>query len=675
MIKNKENKKINVKLLIKLALNFTVFIIFALILRSKEVNALLIAIVMFALNTALWFATDSLYEFFSLKLTGKSGDLNDPILQNITLQFIKELYLPILICSESGKIIYCNDSLYKQVPIKSGAQFPKNIEELCNTDISSIVESDVPAGVEASAFNKVFNIKGYKIEAQHSPYYITIWNERTDYAKLNKRLADEQTVVAYILIDNLDELNQAVNEKTREASHQVEVTLKEWASEVGGIIKEYEKNKYIFIFESRYLDRFIEDKFRIREKIHDIKVGETNLSLTISIGAARFPGTLAQRESGARAALEFALKRGGDTAVYNNGNENVSFDGRVKTTSKSTQVRARMTAARICEMMKTAGNVLIMGHKNPDYDSIGACVGMARLAVSCGQSPKIIIDRENINTKLCLDYLSTEEYNSWFIDSVSAQDLVRSDSLTIVVDANNALRFESQDVASNSGKLIIIDHHSKHRAKDVPVYKTDIEYIEPYASSASELVAEFLEHTITFGTLPPKEALLLMSGIILDTKQFTRNTGIRTFSAAQYLRSEGASPAEAQVLFERSLDDYKRSAVCAADAKIYREHFAIAALRASDNPDDKITAARVADILLELKGVHASFAVFEINNIIHISARSTGKINVATIIEGVGGGGYYESAGAQIKDATLDQTLVALKEQIDAYIDSTNNKK
>ena len=674
MIKNSENQKLNWKLLIKFALTLIVFMIFAAVSASKSVNRYLLALMMFALDGVLWFVTDKLYEFFSLKLSGKTTDLNDPILQNITLQFIKELYLPILICSDTGRVIYCNDSLYKLVPNRNPAQSPKNIEEICNTDIGTIVASDNLEGVEVTAFNKIFNVKGYKIEAQHSSYYITIWNEKTEFARLNKRIADEQTVVAYILIDNLDELSQAVNEKTREASHQVEVTLKEWAAEVGGIIKEYEKNRYIFMFESRYLDKFIEDKFRIREKIHDIKVGETNLSLTISIGAARFPGTLAQREEGARSALEFALKRGGDTAVYNNGNENISFDGRVKTTSKSTQVRARMTAARICEHIKNSGNVLIMGHKNPDYDSIGACVGMARLAVSCGQAPKIIIDKENINTKMCLEYLSSSEYESWFIDAVSAQDMVRSDSLAIVVDANNALRFESQDVAANSGKLIIIDHHSKHKSKDVPVYKTEIEYIEPYASSASELVAEFLEHTLTFGTLPPKEALLLMSGIILDTKQFTRNTGIRTFSAAQYLRSEGASPAEAQLLFESSLDDYKRSAVCAADAKIYREHFAIAALRASDNPDDKITAARVADILLDLKGVHASFAVFEINNIIHISARSAGKINVASIIEGVGGGGYYESAGAQIKDATLDQTLIALKQQIDDYIDNANTK-
>ncbi len=674
MTKKHSVKQLNAKVPVRLSLTLLTFVFFAVLTKKGNANPYILALIMFVLNCILWVVSDKLYDFFSLKISSKSGDLNDPILQNITLQFIKELYLPIVICSDNGRIIYCNDALYKYIPAKNGAQFPKNIDEICSTDINTITSSDAVEGVEANAFNKVFSIKGYKIEAQNSPYYITIWNEKTELTRLNKRINDEQTAVAYVIIDNLDELSQAVNEKTREASHQVEVTLKEWASEVGGIIKEYEKNKYLFIFESRYLDRFIEDKFKIREKIHNIKVGETNLSLTISIGAARFPGTLAQRENGARSALEFALKRGGDTAVYNNGNENITFDGRVKTTSKSTQVRARMTAARIREMMREAGNVLIMGHKAPDYDSIGACIGMARLAASCGKTPKIIVDKENVNTKLCIDYLSSDEYENWFIDAVSAQDLVRSDTLVVVVDANNALRFESQDIAANAGKLIIVDHHSKHRSKDVPVYKTDIEYIEPYASSASELVAEFLEHTLTLGTLPPKEALMLLSGIILDTKQFTRNTGIRTFSAAQYLRSEGASPAEAQTLFETSLDDYKRSAVCAADAKIYREHFAISALRASDNPEDKITAAKVADILLDLKGVYASFAVFEINNIIHISARSAGKINVASIIEGIGGGGYYESAGAQIKDSTLEETLISLKKQIDNYVDNSTAK-
>ncbi|MBQ7821441.1 MAG: DHH family phosphoesterase [Clostridia bacterium] len=660
-------------LFIKPAITLVLLTIYAVCVKATQINEFLLAVVIFAANTLLYLLSDKLTAFFTIRFHNGIGNANDPILQNITLQFIKELYLPIVICSDNGRIIYCNDSLAALLP-KTAQSVPRNIEEICSARIDDIASSVDSGGIEATAFDREYNITGYKIEAQNSPYYITIWNERTELARLNKRLHDEQTVIAYIIIDNLDELSQEVHEKTREATHQVELTLKSWANEVGGIIKEYERNKYLFIFEYLYLDKFLEDKFKIREKIHDIKVGETNLSLTISIGAARFGGTLAQREAGAQSALEFALKRGGDTAVYNNGSENFPFDGRVKTTSKSTQVRARMTAAKICELINDSSNILIMGHKSPDYDSIGACIGMARLAFSLGKSPKIVLNRDNINAKLCIDKLpDSSEYENLFIDASDAQDLVRSDSLAIIVDVNNPFRFESLDIATNTGKLIIIDHHSKQHVKDAPSITPEIEYIEPYASSASELVAEFLEHTLTSGTLPPKEALLLLAGIVLDTKQFTRNTGVRTFSAGQYLRSEGAIPSDAQALFENNLDEYKRSAVCAAEAKIYREHFAIAAMRASTNPDDKITAAKVADILLDLKGVHASFAVFEINNVIHISARSAGKINVASIIEGVGGGGYYESAGAQIKDATLDETLIALKEQIDMYVDSTTS--
>ncbi len=658
--------------LIKPLITLALLIIFAVLAGTTDVNRYFLAIIIFVANTLLYVLADKLIVFFSLRFNTGLGSASNPMLQNITLQFIKELYLPIVICSDSGKIIYCNDSIAGLIQ-KNFKQMPKSIDEICNVRISEIASAG-ENGLEAQAFGCVYNITGYKIEAQNNPYYITIWNERTELFMLNKRLNDEQSVVAYIIIDNIDELSQALLEKTREATHQVEQTLKAWAAAVGGIIKEYERNKYIFIFESRYLDAFIEDKFKIREKIHDIRVGDTNLSLTISIGAARFSGTLASREAGAQSALEFALKRGGDTAVYNNGSENMIFDGRVKSSSKSTQVRARMTAAKICSIIKNSSNILIMGHQSPDYDSIGACIGMARLAQSAGANPKIVINKEHINTKLCLDYLNSDEYNSMLIDPADAQDLVRSDSLVIIVDVNNPMRFESLDIALNSGHVIIIDHHSKMAVKDAVSIKPEIEYIEPYASSASELVAEFLEHTLSFGTLPPKEALLLLSGIMLDTKQFTRNTGVRTFSAGQYLRSEGAIPADAQAFFESNLDEYKRSAVCAADAKIYREHFAIAAMRQSTNFEDKITAAKVADILLDLKGVDASFAVFEINNVIHISARSAGKINVASIIEGVGGGGYYEAAGAQIKDSTLDETLIKLKEQIDLYIDTTASK-
>lgn len=658
-------------LLIKPAITLVLLIIYAILAITTSVNEILLAVIVFVLHTLLYFVSDKLTAFFTVRFNNGIGNASDPMLQNITLQFIKELYLPIVICADNGRIIYCNDSISALIP-KGPAGMPRNIEEICSARIDDIAASLETGGIDAVAFERTYNITGYRIEAQSSPYYITIWNEKTELARLNQRLMDEQTVIAYIIIDNLDELSQYVHEKTREATHMVELTLKSWANEVGGIIKEYERNKYLFVFESRYLDKFIEDKFRIREKIHEINVGETNHSLTISIGAARFAGTLAQREAGAQSALEFALKRGGDTAVYNNGNENFTFDGRIKTTSKSTQVRARMTAARICELIAESSNILIMGHKSPDYDSIGACIGMARLAFSLGKSPKIVINRDNVNVRLCLDKLpEATEYENLFIEPADAQDLVRSDSLAIVVDVSNPLRFESLDIALNSGKLIIIDHHSKQNIKDAPSISPEIEYIEPYASSASELVAEFLEHTLQSGTLPPKEALLLLAGIVLDTKQFTRNTGVRTFSAGQYLRSEGASPSDSQSLFEHDLEEYKRSAVCAAEAKIYRDHFAIAAMRASTNPEDKITAAKVADILLDLKGVHASFAVFEINNVIHISARSAGKINVASIIEGVGGGGYYESAGAQIKDATIEETLAELKQQIDIYVDNT----
>lgn len=660
-------------LLIKPAITLILMIVFALIAPGLSASHAIILALFFALvNALLHVIADKLIKFFSIRFRLAGSAEGDPILQNITLQFIKELYLPIVICSDAGRIIYCNDSVASMIR-KTMSGMPKSIDEITSIRIDDIANSLETGGVDAEAFDRVYNITGYKIEAQNSPYYITIWNEKTELARLNARLKDEQTCVAYIIIDNIDELSQSVHEKTREATHMAEIVLKNWAAEIGGIIKEYERNKYIFFFESRYLDKFIEDKFKIREKIHEIKVGETNLSLTISIGAARFAGTLAQRENGAQSALEFALKRGGDTAVYNNGDENIPFDGRIKTTSKSTQVRARMTAAKICELISEAGNVIIMGHKAPDYDSIGACIGLARLAMHCGKAPKIVLDMENANAKLCVETLgNAPEYENLFFDQISAQDLIRSDTLTIIADVNNPDRFESLDIALNSGKVIIIDHHSKQRMQNSPVVEPEIEYIEPYASSASELVAEFLEHTLPMGTLPGREALLLYSGIVLDTKQFTRNTGVRTFSAGQYLRSEGAVPADSRKLFENDIEEYKRSAVCAADAKIYREHFAIAAMRSSSDPTDRIIAAKVADILLDLKGIYASFSVFEINNVIHISARSGGKINVASIIEAIGGGGYYEAAGAQIKDSTIEDTLVALKEQIDLYIDNTS---
>jgi len=309
-----------------------------------------------------------------------------------------------------------------------------------------------------------------------------------------------------------------------------------------------------------------------------------------------------------------------------------------------------------------------MGHKYADFDSFGACIGIARLAEFCGVSSNIVVDTNDENVIGCINkFRGIDMYDGKFIDSRDGLDLMRTGTMLVIVDVNNVEHFESSQLAANVDKIAIIDHHRKTAEfKREPV----ISYIEPSASSCCELISEMLEQSIPAGMLIKEEADMLLAGMLLDTKQFSRNTGTRTFSAAQYLRSEGATPSDAQELFKSSLDDFIREARFENDVVIYRKIIAISRSDSEGVPQDRIAAAKAADKLLGISGILASFSLVKIGNSVHISARSTGKINVQLILEKLQGGGHFDVAGAQVADRSLVEALAMLKESIDHYLDN-----
>ncbi|MGN1129180.1 MAG: DHH family phosphoesterase, partial [Candidatus Flemingiibacterium sp.] len=364
--------------------------------------------------------------------------------------------------------------------------------------------------------------------------------------------------------------------------------------------------------------------------------------------------------------LDLALQRGGDQVVVKNSHNTEFYGGRTKTVQKRTKVRARVIANELTLNMAKAHNVLIMGHRNPDYDSIGACVGIARLAMFCGVKANIVVNRSDPNIRQAINRVaSLPEYTDIFVDSFVGQDMIHSDTLLVIVDVNNPAQFEAPDIASNVGTIAIIDHHRK--TGDY-VRQPVITYIEPSASSACELVAEILEQSLPIGGLHREEADVLYGGMLLDTKQFSRNTGVRTFSAALYLRSEGANPAEVQLFFKSGLDDFMRETKFSMNVVTYRQIFAISMSDGDGSPQDRIAAAKAADKLLSVEGVMASFALVHIDDSVHISARSAGNVNVQLILEKIGGGGYYEAAGALLKNVTMTSALNSLKDAIDDYM-------
>lgn len=675
MLKNIKEKLHNVSFLKRIAsgaLSVLFIFFFALIVRNDRKDSLTLALVLSAIYLIALFAVFFVWNLIYRRIRQKRGVEIEPLIGNMTLDILPRLYMPVIISDETGKIIWFNKAFCIASGSKNG-YYGKNIDQICMNSLDDFLSADsADDGVDTVAFNTFYRVKAYPVQTSNKQYCITVWNNVTELNNAYRELKDENAVIAYIMIDNLDELLQHIQEKYREVSNDVATILNGWAESVNGILKEFQRDKYIFIFPEKYLSDFITSKFTILDKIRDVRVGSSSLPVTISIGISPSGASLAEKEKDAQSALDMALQRGGDQAVVKIGSEMSFYGGRTQSVQKRTKVRSRVTANELVSLMADSGNVLIMGHVNPDFDSFGACVGIARMVMFCGTPVNIIVDTEDKNLAKCFDVLKAlPEYDHIFVGAHEALDLIKHDTLLCICDVNNARQLAAPEVAENVERIVYVDHHRKTAEFNI---KPLIAYIEPSASSACELVAEFLEQTLSTGMLPHEEANLLLAGIMLDTKHFAKNIGVRTFSAGFYLQNEGASTRAVQNLFKSDLNDLKREAKFETNVKIYRDIFAITTntLKESSlsDPADRIAAAKAADKLLTVDGVMASFAICKIDNTVHVSARSNGKVNVQVILEKLGGGGHFDAAATQLKDISVNESLAMLKEAIDEYAEN-----
>jgi len=632
---------------------------------SGSVSAGVVAIIIYIAALVLAFVTTNV---FSTKTARRQDDII-PALSNVTLDLLIHLYLPVLICDFDGKIIWQNRA-FSEIT-KGQDYYGKSINQLIAPSLEALMSDANPKGIECKAFDRCFFVKGYNITSPTKKYCITVWRDETELVSTKEKLLDKEVLVAYIVIDNMDEIMQFTQSSYRAVASEIEKILNDFAEEYGGVLKEYERDKYMLLFEAKHLDSIIERKFDILDKIRKIQAADAGIPATVSIGVAKMPGgtlSIEERAAASAAALDMALQRGGDQAVVKTDNGMEFFGGVTKTVQKRTKVRARVVANELVSLMEKSSNILIMGHRNADFDSFGAAIGVARLALSNNIKANIVINLKDPNLRKPIEKLKTlEEYDNMFIDAVTAQEKLKSDTLLIIVDVNNEKEFESPDLAKVAHSIVYIDHHRKTKEFDTP---PALNYIEPSASSTCELIAELLEQILPSGELNREEAELIFAGIQLDTKRFSQNTSVRTFSAAQYLRGAGANPVAVQELFTTSLDSIIAEAKFETNVVIYRKVLAIAVNNSEDSTeDDRIAAAKVADKLLTVDGVQASFALCKIGNTVRISARSDGTINVQLILEKLSGGGHFNSAATQLKDSTLADALARLKHAIDEYFD------
>ena len=520
----------------------------------------------------------------------------------------------------------------------------------------------------------VWNHRTYRVfggvshpEGGQSALATTYWMDVTDTEEMRRTLELTRPVVAILMVDNYEDLMKATPEGKRSAVRaMLEEKLSQWSAGSEGMMLKYDRDRYLFVFEEKSFSDFAAKRFDVLDAVREVVAGE-GVAATLSIGVGRDADSFEALFKNASVALEMALSRGGDQAVVKDKLNFEFYGGRSKATEKRTKVKSRVMANALAELIDEAKQVYVMGHSYADMDALGAAAGVCAIVRKRGKKCRIVIDTENNAAHPMLRRLQAlPEYQGAFLSGDDAFLRVQPETLLVVVDTNRPGSVESEPLLDACNRVAVIDHHRRGSSY---IDKMALNYHEPYASSASELVTELLQYLIEPGDLLKAESEALLAGIVLDTKNFTNRTGGRTFEAAAYLRRAGADTQDVQRMFQSDLESMIDRYAIIRRAVLYREDLAIAAI---DEPCERVTAAKAADELLTLSGVQASFVFYPKDDGVYISARSLGEVNVQVIVEALGGGGNSTSAGGQLPGVTVEQVCQKLQEAIDKYYEKPN---
>lgn len=495
----------------------------------------------------------------------------------------------------------------------------------------------------------------------------TYWMDVTDLEHMRSTLEETKPVAAIVMIDNYEDLMSACPEGKRSAIRAaIEEKMDQWRGTSGALLMKYDRDRYLMVFTEKQYETFAQGRFAILDEVRTVQAAE-GVYATMSIGVGREAGSYDALLKNAGLALEMALSRGGDQAVVKDRMNFEFYGGRAKTTEKRTKVKSRVMANALGDLMDETEHVYVMGHQYADMDTLGAAAGVCAIARKRGKIARIVMDTENNSVGPMLRKLKAlPEYKDVFIGGGDAFLRVQPDTLLVVVDTNRPASVESEPLLEACNRVAVIDHHRRGSSY---IEKMALNFHEPYASSASELVTELLGYLLEPGDLLKTEAEALLAGIVLDTKNFTNRTGGRTFEAAAYLRRAGADTQDVQRMFQSDLESMIDRYAIIRQAVLYREDLAIAAI---DEECERVTAAKAADELLTLSGVQASFVFYPKDGGVYISARSLGEVNVQVIVEALGGGGNSTSAGGQLPGMTVEQVRQKLQEAIDKYYEKSN---
>ena len=592
-------------------------------------------------------------------------------------KLLKDLSIPYAIVLQDGKIVWGNDSfgnLFEDSASK-GKYLSSYIQEL-NRSVFPKEEGE-KAELEIFYKEKYYQVKlsnltvsemekenKFSLLPREQKCFVAVsLRDVTELKRYIKKNEDEKLVSGLIYIDNYEEVMESVEEV-----HQsllvalIDRKINQYLNSCDSLVKKMEKDKYFFVVKKKYFLELEKKKFSILEEAKSVSIGNS-MPITLSIGIGLSADTYAQSYNYARVAIDLALGRGGDQAVVKS-NEGISyFGGKREQTSKNTRVKARVKAEALREFIMAKDQVLVMGHHIADVDSFGAAVGIWRAATTMQKKASIVIDEITTSVRPLYNAFceSTAYPKDMFVKSSDVDEFVTDNTMVVVVDTNKEQLTECPMLLKKAKTIVVFDHH---RQSGEVIENTVLSYIEPYASSACEMVAEVLQYIADDIRITNMEANSMYAGIIIDTNNFTNRTGVRTFEAAAFLRRCGADITYVRKIFRDDLESYRVKAEIISNAEVFREEYAIAQCVNDEIDSPTIIGAQAANELLNINNIKASFVLTEYLGKIYVSARAIDEVNVQIIMERLGGGGHINTAGAQFQHTDMDEAIANLKEVI-----------
>ena len=591
---------------------------------------------------------------------------------------LKEFIVPYALLDYNGKILWMNDafatlsgknrryrkSVTNLFPELTKDKLPRENEAEAAFQYG---EKDYRAVMRPISIQRLLEESGLVETEGHNDLTALYLFDETELNRYIRQKEDEKLVTGLLYLDNYEEALNSVEEVRRSLLVAlIERKLNKYFGEVDGLIKKLEKDKFILVMRQRSLEELKKKRFNILEDVKTVNIGN-DMAVTISIGIGINAPSYSQNYEYARIAIDLALGRGGDQVVIKDRDQMTYFGGKSQQMGKSTRVKARVKAHALREFMVSKDKVVVMGHKIPDVDSIGAGIGIYRAAKSLNKKTHIVVNNPTMSVRPIIQtFKDNPDYDeNMFINSDEARDIVDDNTVVVVVDTNKPSYTECEDLLHMSKTIVVLDHH---RQGSEVIQNAVLSYIEPYASSACEMVAEILQYFSDDIRIYNIEADALYSGIIIDTNNFTSKTGVRTFEAAAFLRRCGADVTRVRKMFRDDVQSYRAKAEAIRHVETYKGCFAIAVCPTEGVDSPTVVASQAANELLNIDSIKATFVLTDYQNKIYISARAIDEVNVQLIMERMGGGGHINMAGAQLPGATMEEAVSQLKITLDQMI-------